>query len=116
MLRCLLRAKLHMARITEANLMYIGSLAVDEDLMDLADLAPYEKIMVSNMDNGERFDTYIIPAPRGSGEICINGAAARKGMVGDRLIVFAFAYLTEEEVKTFKPKVVILSENNKPVA
>ena len=108
-----------MARITEANLSYTGSLTVDENLMDLAGLYPYEKIMVSNINNGERFETYVIPGERGSGHICLNGAAARKGVVGDKIIIFTFAYIQEEGneslLKNYKPEIVILSEDNKPV-
>ncbi len=115
----MLKAKIHMARITEANLSYTGSLTVDENLMDLAGLYPFEKIMVSNINNGERFETYVIPGERGSGHICLNGAAARKGVVGDKIIIFAFAYIQEEGneslLKNYKPEIVILSEDNKPV-
>lgn len=115
----MLKAKIHRATITEANLSYTGSLAVDEDLMELAGLYPYEKIMVSNINNGERFETYVIPGERGSGDICLNGAAARKGVVGDKIIIFAFAYIQEDGneqlLKNYKPAIVILSDNNKPV-
>ncbi|MCI4626945.1 MAG: aspartate 1-decarboxylase [Candidatus Magnetoovum sp. WYHC-5] len=103
-----------MATVTESDLNYVGSLGVDEDLMDLAGLVPYEKILVSNVNNGERFETYVIPAQRGSGRICLNGAAARMGLKGDRVIIFSFALLSEDEVGKFKPTVVVLSDN-KPV-
>lgn len=116
MLRCILRAKIHMAKVTRCQLNYVGSLTVDEDLMDLADMAPYERILVSNVENGERFETYIIPGKRGSGEIFLNGSAARRGLVGDRLIIFAFAYVSEEEIKGFKPKIVVIGNDNKPAA
>ncbi|MBF0456282.1 MAG: aspartate 1-decarboxylase [Nitrospirae bacterium] len=119
MFRCMLKAKIHKATVTEANLSYSGSLTVDEDLMDLAVLYPYEKIMVSNINNGERFETYVIPGERGSGRICLNGSAARKGVIGDKIIIFAFAYVQEDGnellLKNYEPKIVILSDNNKPV-
>ncbi|MEO5361407.1 MAG: aspartate 1-decarboxylase [Nitrospirota bacterium] len=119
MYRCMLKSKIHKATVTEANLSYSGSLTVDEDLMDLAGLYPYEKIMISNINNGERFDTYVIPGERGSGHICLNGAAARKGVAGDKIIIFAFAYVqedgNEQMLKDYKPTIVILSDNNKPV-
>ena len=100
--------------MTEANLEYEGSCAVDQDLMDMAGLIPFEMVMISNINNGERFDTYVIPAERGSGEISLNGAAARKGVEGDRVIIFSFLYLTEQELKGYKPTVVILGEDNRP--
>lgn len=115
----MLKSKIHKATVTEANLSYSGSLTVDEDLMDLAGLYPFEKIMISNVNNGERFDTYVIPGERGSGHICLNGAAARKGVPGDKIIIFAFAYVAEDgneqALKNYKPTIVILADNNKPV-
>jgi aspartate 1-decarboxylase len=111
----MLKSKLHRARVTEANLEYTGSLAVDEDLMDMCGIIEFEKITVSNINNGERFETYIIPGRRGSGEVCLNGAAARKGVVGDRIIIFSYAYYDEEELTRYKPLVVVLSEDNMPV-
>ncbi len=114
MLRWMLRSKLHMASVTDSNLEYEGSMTIDEDLMDLAGIVPHEMVMVGNINNGERFVTYAIPGKRGSGEICLNGAAARKGIKGDRIIIFAFAYLTVDELENFKPKIIVLSEDNKP--
>ncbi|MBF0464978.1 MAG: aspartate 1-decarboxylase [Nitrospirae bacterium] len=115
MYRCMLRAKLHMARVTEANILYSGSLTVDEDLMDLAGMYQYEKVLISNVNNGQRFETYLIPGERGSGEICLNGAAARRGVVGDKIIIFSFAYISEDEIsKSYKPNIVVLSDDNKP--
>ncbi len=113
-LRRFLKAKLHMGKVTEANLEYEGSITIDEELMELAGLEPYEFVLVSNVSNGERFETYVIPGKRGGGEICLNGATARKGMAGDRVIIFSLVYLSEEEIKDFKPKIIILSEDNKP--
>ncbi|MBF0565158.1 MAG: aspartate 1-decarboxylase [Nitrospirae bacterium] len=115
MFRSMLRAKLHMAKVTEANIAYTGSLTVDEDLMDLVGMVTYEKVLISNITNGERFETYLIPGKRGSGEICLNGAAARKGVVGDRIIIFSFCWLTESELKDFQPKIVFLSSDNEPL-
>lgn len=113
-LRRLLRAKLHMACVTEANLEYEGSMTIDQDIMDMAGIAPYEFVLVSNMNNGERFETYVIPGKRGSGVVCLNGATARKGMVGDRIFVFSTVYVPEDEIKDFKPKIILLSRNNRP--
>jgi aspartate 1-decarboxylase len=115
MLRRFLKSKLHMARVTEADLEYEGSITIDEDLMDMAGIAPYEFVLVSNTSNGERFETYVIPGKRGSGEMCLNGATARKGMAGDRIIIFSLAFVTEEELTDYKTKIIILSEENKPV-
>ncbi len=115
MLITMLKSKLHHARVTESELEYNGSLTIDRDLMDCVRLRPYEKILVANMANGERFETYAIPAPRGSGTICLNGATAHKGTVGDRLIIFAFAQLSEDEVAAHKPLVTVLDAENRPL-
>ena len=109
----ILRAKLHRIRVTEACLDYAGSLTVDEDLLDAVGMFNYEKILVANVENGERFETYAIRGPRGSGVCCLNGAAAHKGKVGDRLIVMAWAQIPEEEARTFQPKIGVLDENNR---
>ena len=109
----LLRAKLHRIRVTEACLDYVGSLTVDEDLIDAVGIFNYEKILVANVDNGERFETYVIRGPRGSGVCCLNGAAAHKGKVGDKLIVMAWAQVPEEEARAFQPKIGILDETNR---
>jgi len=108
----LLRAKLHRIRVTEACLDYVGSLTVDEDLMDAVGIFNYEKILVANVDNGERFETYVIRGPRGSGVCCLNGAAAHKGKIGDRLIVMAWAQVPEEDARAFQPKIGVLDANN----
>ena len=108
----LLRAKLHRISVTEANLDYAGSLTVDRDLMDAAGIFENEKILCANVANGERFETYAIPGPRGSGVCCLNGAAAWKGKTGDKLIVMAYAQVPVEEVATFQPKVIRLDEAN----
>ncbi len=101
-----LKSKLHCVRVTEANLNYMGSITIDEDLMDAANLIAGEKVQIVDNSNGERFETYIIKGRRGSGEICLNGAAARKVQVGDIVIIIAYALMDFEEAKTFKPTVV----------
>lgn len=103
-----------MARVTESELEYEGSLSIDPDLMEAVRINPYEKILVANVDNGERFETYAIVGKRGSGVIGLNGATTHKGKIGDRLIVFTFCILNEEEVKAHHPLVLVLDENNKP--
>jgi len=112
MLITMLKSKLHHARVTESELEYAGSLTIDRQLMDGVRLRPYEKILVANMANGERFETYAIPAERGSRTICLNGATAHKGSVGDRLIIFAFAQLDDAEAASHRPLVLVLDENN----
>ena len=110
----LLRAKLHRIRVTEACLDYVGSLTVDADLMDAADLYPHEKILCADVENGARFETYVIPGARGSRVCCLNGAAAHQGKIGDRLIVMAFGQFTPEEATAHAPRVVFLDERNNP--
>jgi len=100
--------------VTEANLMYEGSITIDQDLLDAANLLPYEKVQVLNITNGSRLETYTIPGERGSRVCCLNGAAARLTQVGDRIIVISYAEMTPEEAKDHKPKVVIVDENNDP--
>lgn len=113
MFRCMLRAKIHNATVTEANIKYEGSLTVDESLLAETGMMPYEQVKISNLNNGERFETYIIPGPSGSGVICLNGPTARKGEVGDKIIIFSYEYLSDEEIKGFKPKIVLLDEKNR---
>ena len=108
----LLRAKLHRIRVTEACRDYVGSLTLDEDLMDAVGIFNYERILVANVENGERFETYAIRGSRGSGVCCLNGAAAHKGKIGDPLIVMAWAQVPEEEARTFQPKIGVLDANN----
>lgn len=110
----LLRAKLHRIRVTEACLDYVGSLTVDLDLMEAVGLFANEKILCANVENGERFETYVIPGPRSSGLCCLNGAAAHKGKIGDRLIVMAFGQFTLEEASLHQPRVIFLDEKNRP--
>ena len=100
------KSKIHRVTVTEANLNYIGSITIDEDLLDAANLIANEKVSIVNNNNGERFDTYIIKGERGSGVVCLNGAAARKAQPGDIIIVMSYAMMDFEEAKTFKPSVV----------
>jgi aspartate 1-decarboxylase len=112
MLITMLKSKLHHARVTESELEYAGSLTIDQELMDAVRMRPYEKILVANMANGERLETYAIPAERGTKTICLNGATAHKGAVGDRLIIFSFAQIEEAGAASHKPLVIVLDENN----
>ena len=109
----ILKSKIHRAVITEANLNYVGSLTLDEDLMNAANLIEYEKIQIVNVNNGSRIETYLIKGKKGSGVCCLNGPAARKGAVGDIVIIISYAALDFEEAKTFKPRVVFPKEGNK---
>lgn len=108
----MMKSKLHCVQVTEANLNYMGSITIDEDLMDAADLLPGQKVQVVDNNNGERFETYVIKGERGSGCVCLNGAAARKVQVGDTCIIIAYAMMDYEEAKTFQPK-VLFPENNR---
>lgn len=102
----ILKSKIHRVTVTEANLNYIGSIAIDEDLMDAANIIENEKVQVLDLNNGERLETYVIKGKRGSGNICLNGAAARKVLVGDILLIMSFASMDFEEAKSFRPVVV----------
>lgn len=115
MQRLMLKGKIHRATITEANLDYIGSLTVDEDLLERADILPYEQVHVVNINNGERLVTYAIKGARGSGVICLNGAAAHKGSVGDLVIIIAYGEYSPEEARTLEPSVVFVDKHNRPV-
>ncbi len=108
------KSKLHQMSITEANLNYEGSITIDLDLMEQANLLPYEKVQVVNITNGERLETYTIPGDRGSRACCLNGAAARRAQVGDRVIIISYAEMTPEEAREHKPRIVIVDENNEP--
>ena len=108
-----LKSKIHRAVITEANLQYVGSLTLDEDLMDAANLIENEKVQVVNVNNGSRLETYIIKGKRGTGTVCLNGPAARQGAVGDVVIVISYASMEFEEAKQFKPCLVFPKEGNK---
>ena len=108
------KSKLHQMVITEANLNYEGSITIDQDLLDAAHLLPYEKVQVLNITNGSRLETYTIPGERGSRVCCMNGAAARLTQVGDRVIIISYAEMTPEEAKSYRPRTVVVDENNDP--
>lgn len=111
MLRCILRAKIHIATVTESNLSYEGSITIDEAILKKAGILAYEQVMISNINNGERFETYVIPGKKG--EICLNGPTARKGVVGDKIIIFCYSYVEVNKLKGFRPKIIFLEEKNK---
>ncbi|WP_134699008.1 aspartate 1-decarboxylase [Ammoniphilus sp. YIM 78166] len=113
MLRTMMTAKIHRATVTEANLNYVGSITIDSDLLDAVDILPNEKVQIVNNNNGARLETYVIPGPRGSGVICLNGAAARLVQPGDKVIIISYGQLTTEEAKRYQPKVAIMDENNR---
>jgi aspartate 1-decarboxylase len=113
MQREMLKSKIHRVTVTEAELYYEGSITVDKDLLDAADIVPYEKVQVLNFNNGSRLDTYAIEGKAGSGTICLNGPAARFGSVGDEIIIVSYIHLPDAEVKKFKPKVVLVDKKNK---
>lgn len=108
-----LKSKIHRVRVTQADLNYIGSITIDQNLMDAAGLIEHEKVQVVNINNGERLETYVIKGRRGSGTICLNGPAARKVEVGDVVIVIAYAIMDFEEAKKFKPTVIFPTDKNK---
>lgn len=108
----MLKGKIHRATVKQAELNYVGSITVDEKLLEQSGILEYEKVQVVNIDNGERFETYTIAGERGSGLICLNGAAARCACVGDKIIIMAYAQMSAEEAKSFKPTVVFVDENN----
>ena len=111
-----LKSKIHRVRVTEANLNYVGSITIDEELMEAAGMIEGEKVQILDINNGERFETYVIPGERNSGVICLNGAAARKAEVGDVVIIMAYGLMTEEEAQTRQPKIVFLdAKTNKMV-
>lgn len=111
----MMHGKIHRATVTEANLEYMGSITIDEDLMDAAGILPGERVQICNNNNGARLETYTIPGKRGSGVICLNGAAARCTSIGDVVIIIAYAQMDEKEARTFVPKVVMVDEENRPL-
>lgn len=113
MQREMLKSKIHRVTVTEAELYYEGSITVDKDLLEAANILPYEKVQVLNFNNGTRIDTYTIEGPAGSGTICLNGPAARLGSVGDEIIIVSYVLVPENESGNFKPKVVIVDKKNK---
>ena len=113
MRRELFKSKIHRATVTDANLEYEGSVTLDGDLMAAADLLPYEKVQILNINNGARFETYVLPGEAGSGTVCLNGAAARLAAVGDRVIIISYALYDEEEVADHEPRIVLVDDNNR---
>ncbi|GGX31789.1 aspartate 1-decarboxylase [Pigmentiphaga litoralis] len=113
MQRVMLRAKIHRVAVTQADLNYEGSCGIDEDFLDAADMKEYERIELYNINNGERFSTYVIKGKRGSGEISLNGAAARRAQIGDLMIICTYGPMNEEEAHAHKPKVILVDENNR---
>jgi aspartate 1-decarboxylase len=112
MFRQMMKAKIHRATVTEANLNYVGSVTIDQDLLELVDILPDEKVQIVNNNNGARFETYVIPGPRGSGVICLNGAAARLVQPGDQVIIINYGFMTDEEARHHHPCVAIMDERN----
>lgn len=115
MIYTMMHGKIHRATVTEANLEYMGSITIDQDLMDAAGILPGERVQICNNNNGARLETYTIPGKRGSGVICLNGAAARCTAIGDIVIIFAYAQMDEKEARSFVPKVVMVDGNNRPL-
>jgi len=112
----MLNSKIHRATVTEADLNYVGSLTLDKDLMDAAGMVEYEQVGVLNINNGQRFDTYLLEGKPGSGQLCLNGAAARLGAKGDLVILVTYASFNEEEIRNHKPRLVFVDENNQIVS
>ena len=112
MLRQFLNSKIHRATVTDANLNYVGSITIDEEFLELSKIKEYEKVEILNINNGERFQTYVIKGAKGSKSFCLNGAAARKAQVGDKIIIVTYADLTPEEIENHKPTIVQVGENN----
>lgn len=115
MFRTMMNGKIHRARVTEANLNYVGSITIDEDILDAVGMVPNEKVQIVNNNNGARFETYIIPGQRGSRVICVNGAAARLVQEGDVVIIISYALVAEEKITSHQPKVAIMNEENEIV-
>jgi aspartate 1-decarboxylase len=113
MFRTLMNAKIHRARVTEANLDYVGSITIDADILDAVGMVANEKVQIVNNNNGARFETYIIPGERGSGVFCLNGAAARLVQKGDIIIVISYVMIPEEKIAQHRPKIAIMDENNR---
>lgn len=112
MFRTMMNGKIHRARVTEANLNYVGSITIDTDILDAVGMVANEKVQIVNNNNGARFETYIIPGKRGSGVICVNGAAARLVQEGDVVIIISYALVPEEKIATHQPKVAIMDQDN----
>jgi aspartate 1-decarboxylase len=115
MFRQMMKAKIHRATVTEANLNYVGSITIDQDLLELVDILPDEKVQIVNNNNGARFETYAIPGTRGSGVICLNGAAARLVQPGDQVIIINYGLMTDEEARSHHPRVANMDKQNRVV-
>ena len=115
MFRQMLRSKIHRVKVTDACLEYEGSLTVDETLLDAAGILAYEAVVVSNLNNGERFTTYAIPGPRDSGMVSLNGPTARKGAIGDQIIIFCYEYYNEDEIKRHEPRLIRVDDKNRMI-
>jgi len=116
MMRTMMKAKIHRATVTEANLNYVGSITIDRNLMEITDIFENEKVQIVNINNGERFETYVIPGESGSKVIALNGAAARLVHPGDKIIIISYALMPEEEAKQYKPHIVFLNDENEIVS
>ncbi|PTF84737.1 aspartate 1-decarboxylase [Staphylococcus chromogenes] len=112
MIRTMMNSKIHRARVTESNLNYVGSITIDQDILDAVDILPNEKVAIVNNNNGARFETYVIAGKRGGGQICLNGAASRLVEVGDVVIIMTYVQLDENELLIHSPKVAVMNENN----
>lgn len=110
--RLMLKSKIHRAKITDSNLYYEGSFTIDSDILKKANILPYEKVSVVNVNNGERFETYVIPGEPGKRQFCLNGAAARKGTIGDEVIIISYSIIEEIELQSYKPLIVLLDKSN----
>lgn len=115
MFRFMMKGKIHRATVTEANLNYVGSITIDEEILEKVDILPNEKVQVVNNNNGARLETYVIPGERGSGVICLNGAAARKVQPGDQVIIMSYVMLEEKQAQSHQPKIAIMDEKNRVV-
>ena len=113
MIISVLKSKIHRVTVTDAQIHYTGSITIDKTLMEHAKIIPFEKVMVVSLDSGERLETYVIEGKKGSGEVCINGAAARKILKGEKIIIMSFASISETEAENFKPIIVLVNENNR---
>jgi aspartate 1-decarboxylase len=115
MFRQMLRSKIHRVRVTDACLEYEGSLTVDQTLLEAAGILPYEAVVISNLNNGERFTTYAIPGPRDTGMVSLNGPTARKGAIGDQIIIFCYEYYNEDEIKRHEPRIIRVDDKNRMI-
>lgn len=114
-MRCMLKSKIHRATVTDANLSYVGSITIDEELLEYANILPFEKVQIVNINNGARFETYTISGQRGSGTICLNGAAARLVQTGDKIIIISYSWLEEGKCAEYQPQIVFVDDANKRI-